>query len=297
MTPWEEMASRQGVWSVTADNLKRNLARARWVTFCLSVLGALLAAIASQIPSKAPRFYIAIGSALLLAVVSFLTGRLMGSEHISAWVRARAASEALKREAFKFAARAAPYDESAYRVQRLNEERERIERDVDDILDRAVASGPGRTPTKDVTPDEYVRTRVRNQAEHFYEPKAEAYRRAAVRLRRVEFGLSLAATVVTAIVAVAGRDPTGLHFDFIALTAVLTTVAGAILAHIEASRYEFLVTSYRAAARRLRNELASMVQIPAAPSPEWSAFVTRCETIISEENNNWIAKWSKPAGK
>ena len=107
MTPWEEMASRQGVWSVTADNLKRNLARARWVTFCLSVLGALLAAIASQIPSEAPRFYIAIGSALLLAVVSFLTGRLMGSEHISAWVRARAASEALKREAFKFAARAA----------------------------------------------------------------------------------------------------------------------------------------------------------------------------------------------
>jgi hypothetical protein len=46
------MASRQGVWSVTADNLKRNLARARWVTFCLSVLGALLAAIASQIPFR-----------------------------------------------------------------------------------------------------------------------------------------------------------------------------------------------------------------------------------------------------
>jgi Protein of unknown function (DUF4231) len=167
MPPWEEMASRQGVWSGTADNLKRNLARARWITLCLSVLGALLAAIASQITSEAPRFYIAIGGALLLAVVSFLTSRLMGSEHISAWVRARAASEALKREAFKFAARAAPYDESANRVQRLNEERERIERDVDDILDRAVACGPGRTPTTDVTPDEYVRTRVRNEAEHF----------------------------------------------------------------------------------------------------------------------------------
>jgi hypothetical protein len=56
MTPWEEMASRQGVWSGTADNLKRNLARARWITLCLSVLGALLAAIASQITSEAPRF-------------------------------------------------------------------------------------------------------------------------------------------------------------------------------------------------------------------------------------------------
>src|SRR5260370_14456208 len=152
MTPWEEMASRQGVWSGTADNLKRNLARARWITLCLSVLGALLAEIASQITLEAPGFYIAIGGALLLAVVSFLTGRLMGSDHVSAWVRARAASEALKREAFKFAARAAPYDESANRAQRLNEERERIERYVDDILDRAVASEPGREPTTDVTP-------------------------------------------------------------------------------------------------------------------------------------------------
>ena len=108
MTPWEEIANRQGVWSATADDLKRNLTR-RWITLCLSVLGALLAAIASQITLEAPRFYIAIGGALLLAVVSFLTGRLMGSEQISAWVRARAASEALKREAFKLGARAASY--------------------------------------------------------------------------------------------------------------------------------------------------------------------------------------------
>jgi hypothetical protein len=41
MTPWEEMAIRQGVWSDTADNLKRNLVRARWITLCLSVLGAM----------------------------------------------------------------------------------------------------------------------------------------------------------------------------------------------------------------------------------------------------------------
>jgi hypothetical protein len=50
MTPWDEMASRQGVWSDTADNLKRNLARARWITLCLSVLGAMLAA-------KSPSFW------------------------------------------------------------------------------------------------------------------------------------------------------------------------------------------------------------------------------------------------
>jgi len=143
MGPLEEMANRQGAWSATADNLKSNLDRVRWLTFVLSVLGALLAAIASQVNLEAPRFYLAIGGALSLAAVSFLTGRLMGSEHISTWLRARAASEALKREAFKFAARATPYDETAHRVQRLNEERERIERDVDDLIDKVVAAVRG----------------------------------------------------------------------------------------------------------------------------------------------------------
>src|ERR1700747_2747348 len=54
----------------------------------------------------------------------------------------RDASQALKCEAFKFAARAAPYNEIANSVQRLNEERERIERDVDDILDRLHGATP-----------------------------------------------------------------------------------------------------------------------------------------------------------
>jgi len=85
---------------------------------------------------------------MLLAVVGFLTSVLMGSEHRSDGVRARPASEHSSAEPFKFAVRAAPYDESANRVQRLNEARGRIERDVDYILDRAVASGRGRTPTQ-----------------------------------------------------------------------------------------------------------------------------------------------------
>ena len=51
----------------------------------------------------------------------------------------------------EFAARAAPYDEGENRVQRLNEERERIERDVDDILDRAVAANGQNIGLKRIT--------------------------------------------------------------------------------------------------------------------------------------------------
>ena len=38
---------------------------------------------------------------------------------------------------------------------------------------------------------------------------------------------------------------------------MLTTVGAAILAHIEAQRYDFLVTTYRAAERRLTDTLAA----------------------------------------
>ena len=37
------------------------------------------------------------------------------------------------------------------------------------------------------------------------------------------------------------------------LTAVFTTLAGMILAYVEASRYDFIVSSYRVTARRLRD--------------------------------------------
>jgi hypothetical protein len=44
-----ETADRQSLWSSTAGVLKRRAEIARWVTFTFSVLGALLAAIASQL--------------------------------------------------------------------------------------------------------------------------------------------------------------------------------------------------------------------------------------------------------
>jgi drug/metabolite transporter (DMT)-like permease len=103
MTALAETADRQSLWSSTASVLKRRVEIARWVTFAFSILGALLAAIASQL-NDPPRPYFAIAGAVLLAVVSFVTSRLLGGLQITNWLRARTASEALKREAYKYAA-------------------------------------------------------------------------------------------------------------------------------------------------------------------------------------------------
>jgi len=68
---------------------------------------------------------------------------------------------------------------------------------------------------------------------------------------------------------------------------VLTTVAGAVLAHVEASRFDFLVTTYLVTARRLEDRKGGSRE-------PFSALVTDCENIIATENMSWIAKWAKP---
>ena len=110
MTALTETADRQSLWSNTADALKASVNFARWCTFLLSISGALLATVASQLDQPQPRLYTAIAGAVVLAVMSFLSARLLTGSNVTSWVRARAASEALKRAAADFDS---PADDSA----------------------------------------------------------------------------------------------------------------------------------------------------------------------------------------
>jgi hypothetical protein len=292
MNALELTAQRQAIWSATANSLKTTLERVRWATFALSILGALLATIAAQYADNV-RLSFAMAGAAVLATGTFLTARLMDGSHVAAWARARAASEALKREAYKCATLAAPYADDAGRMARLNVERQKIEDTIIDLIDKAVTpKKAGSTPAADMAPPDYIERRVARQANGYYEPKAEEYRRLAAQLGWIEFALALAATLITAVIGVASKEAMPFHFDFVALAAVVTTISGAIVAHVEASRYKFLVTTYRATARHLNNELANITEPFVAPSAAWSDFVNRCETIIGEENGSWLAKWT-----
>lgn len=292
MTVLAETADRQSLWSRTANVLKRRVEIARWVTFAFSILGALLAAIASQL-NDPPRMYFALAGAALLAVVSFVTSTFLGGD-ITNWLRARTASEALKREAYKYATSVTPYDDPLKRDAALNMERDRIERDVEDLLTSAVSSAKaGSAPRDKLSRDEYLAGRVRAQIDRYYLPRADANKKIAVSLRWAQFSLAMAATIITANVGVAGKEPFGIKFDFAALTAVLTTIAGAVLAHSEATRCDFLVMTYRATAKRLSAEMANTGDVNALSAEQWSEFVNRCEAIISDENTSWAAKWTK----
>ncbi len=296
----DHVATRAAGWSATADHLKSRLERARWTAFGLSIGGALLAALASQM-SDATRAnaYVALSGAALLAGATFVSGRLLGTIATQGWVRARATSEALKREAFRFAARAAPYDHPALADAALDKERARIEDDVEDLVGMLIAPArQGSAPRQCLEPVDYRAHRVKAQADDFYRPRAAEYRALASRLRSIEFVLALAATLVTVFAGAAGRKLLGeyLTFDFAALTAVLTTVGAALLAHIEASRYDHLVVTYLATARRLEDQDLHFEAASADPGA-WSQFVNKCEDIIASENMSWVAKWTHAAKK
>jgi hypothetical protein len=49
----ELVAKRAASWSETADQLKTQLDLVRWIVFALTIVGALAAALASQIPPEA----------------------------------------------------------------------------------------------------------------------------------------------------------------------------------------------------------------------------------------------------
>lgn len=290
------VAASQGKWSATANKLKLSYERARWFTFLLSILGALLASIASQVKGEGNcRLYLAIAAAILFAIVSLIATRRLGKEHAIDWTRARAASEALKRAAYKYAARAAPYDDSTTCNAVLDDEREKIEKDVENILDKQVKGTLGSTPVELMTPAEYIEKRVTKQSKGYFEPNALRHKRLADRLRHVEVSLAVLTAIITALLGAAGKNVAGLNFDFVALTAVLTTISGSILSHIEASRYDYTILSYRVTASRLDNAVQRAPKEPKVPSPEWSAFVERCENILADENNSWVAKFSKPS--
>jgi hypothetical protein len=138
-----------------------------------------------------------------------------------------------------------------------------------------------------LTHDQYITRRVQGQIS-FFEKNAAAYQRTANSLKWIEFVLTLAATLITAIASVTGKSVPifGHSFDIAAFTAVLTTIAGAVLAHIEASRFDYLVASYLATKRRLEDRLA-------AGQEPWTDFVNACEDILATENASWIVKWTK----
>jgi conflict system pore-forming effector with SLATT domain len=74
--------------------------------------------------------------------------------------------------------------------------------------------------------------------------------------------------------------------------AVVTTISGAVAAHVGAARYEYQLIEYLRTAdelSRLRRDAAATTS-----SDELDELILQCERIISIQNEGWMAKLSAP---
>jgi hypothetical protein len=220
----------------------------------------------------------------MLAIATYLTARILSKDSVALHVKARMASEVLKREAFLYATSAKPYDDTARRDGALKAALDTIEESAAGLgLQEQSAQGPGSCPREALDMTGYLSKRVDGQI-GYYRKSAEKLIRPSRLLHMAEFVLAGAAAVIAAIAANMAKG----SFDIAALTAVITTLAGTVLAHLQAARYDEQIVSYRATANRLANLKAT---IP--PGATVAEIAIAAEDIIAAETRSWQALWLK----
>jgi hypothetical protein len=290
----------QARWSKTANALKAALGRWRLIAAIGGVVGALLATLSAALPAGDSsldgwRAGLALLGAAVLAVVAVILRTRASHERIQAWVRARAASEALKEEIYRYLVGGTPYGPDRPAALFAKRQDEQMARFAGLNLEVAAVSAPteiDRRPLGPLTVDDYIEQRVNGQIDRYYTPKATENARMAKRLRDLEFVLLVVAAGLGAVAAgtasVEGLSALG------SWVAVVTTAGAAVTAHLAAGRYDHQAIAYQGTAFRLTALRNGFLADPTAGDPtRISKFVDDVENAISSENEAWLAGWSR----
>jgi hypothetical protein len=255
----------------------------------LTVIGAALETLAASVSGEVGGVSLqtlAAGSgAVAFALVPFLSRSFLSPDDTRKWLRARSVSEGIKSEIYTFRAGAAPYDGAdalaalQLKVRGIQDSARDIERE------RTLAGTRTRPAPPALTPDKYLDSRVHQQINEYYRPKARENARLAQTFQTAGIVLAGIAAVLSGIVTVSGGKALG------SWIAVLTTVGGSVAAYAAGNRYDFQTSTFAATARQLE-DLANAWTASAKPFPskEWSELVRGCEDAISAENRGWMAK-------
>jgi hypothetical protein len=275
---------RHRQWSIAASNGRARLDRWRRVNLILLVIGAILGALAAQ-PSW-PRGITAAaagGAALALAVAGILQQRFLNAEEVARWTGARAASETLKAEVFRYRAGVAPYDD-ADRDRALSAQVDAIQKKA-----AALALDLQQTPAdSNALPEvsdfpSYVTNRAKNQAD-WHRGKIAEHIQAARRIRYAELAATAIAALLGAIAA--ALDTKGLTVWI----GVATTIGAAFAAHLSATQRDRIAAGYAATADRLD---LLIERLPADPDPATQAqFAADVESTLAAQNETWLGLFS-----
>lgn len=285
---WEVQAE----WSARASLLKARIGRQRtvvlWLVMGTALFGGVATTLSSAEASSSVLGRVVSGGGALLAGLAGVMQVLGARENVvEQWSRARSVSEALKEAVYRYRCGigiyAGPDPDTALRarVQQV------VERGRDLLAVTVPPAIPRRRPPPSLDASAYVERRVTQQIDGYYRRQVAELTAKRTRWQRAEQGLLFGGAVLGALAAV---RPGGLVSPWVA---VATTVAGAIAAHAEASRFSHLIVAYRATADRLAAIRSQFLDDQARGVViDVAALVDRAEDAISVENQAWMAGWS-----
>jgi SMODS and SLOG-associating 2TM effector domain 1/SMODS and SLOG-associating 2TM effector domain 3 len=285
-------------WAARARTIRAELDRWRLFVLRLTVAGALLATIASQLPAW---FGSTDGVVLAARVLSALSAAAMAMAAYSGrsvldpaterqWLRARALAESSRSECYRFATSVPPYNGEDAGARLLGRLQQLLASGADvpamEVGEEDAAMG---VPSHPMPVQDYVAQRIRGQIENFYRPRAAENERNAALYGRWSQALNAAAAVLGAVGAIWG----GGYLEV--WVAVVGTVAAAIGTYALGRRFQRLAATYQVTADRLAVRLALWEVTTMArsdPSADRS-LVLDAEGIMAAENEAWLAEFLK----
>jgi SMODS and SLOG-associating 2TM effector domain 1/Protein of unknown function (DUF4231) len=277
--------SHQSVWSQTANLLKARIDRLRSLMLALAIVSAVLTTLAAQVTThRRGGQALALAAGVAVAMVPLVRARL-GRDAVSRWTRARAVSEQLKAEVYRFLANVAPF-RGADRDGQLEERTRRVRKAASDLLEHTAGVAPAVRDIPAVRDaDSYVTARLQPQI-GWYRSRSERLSRRLAWARRVEVALSVLGALLAVWAAVRKADTAA------AWVAVVTTVTAAVSSHVAASRWEYQLVEYLRTAAELEELQESWLSTDVHDEAAADALVEHCEHVVSIQNDGWMAKWT-----
>ncbi|MGY1670315.1 DUF4231 domain-containing protein [Geodermatophilus sp. SYSU D00710] len=278
---------RHRQWSIAANAARARLDRWRLWNLVLLVLGALAGALAAQTwLARGVATGSAIAAAIALGLAGILQANALNADQTARWTHARAASEALKAETYRYLMRVAPYA-GPDRAQVLQAQLAIVQSRTKALVADQQEATPDDRPLPALrTVQEYVTVRAQGQATWHRDKTVEHQRQA----RSLRFWQLLATGVGVVLAAVSGFVPS---WPLSTWTAAATTVAAAVGAQLAATQHQRIAAAYAATAEQLERLVALFAPATATPA-EQAHFVAEVERVLAVQNEGWTDLLSPP---
>jgi len=265
-------------WARTSRMQKASQDQARNLTLVLGVVGAILGTLSSQLGANKLATSLSLASAVVIVMAAYLGRELLTPERETIWARCRMLAEALQREVWLALMRVPPYRDGE--VSTAIKERTRqliVGADLRQVPQADSGEEPDAPPVRGV--DDYIRLRIEDQIQ-WYRSSADKHLRRLTRWRRISSWLG----GVAILLGVLGARLS----EAAAWVPVIVSMSAAVLALVQAGRFQALTPLYQQTARQLELELAAWHDDEIAHTVE---LVLACEEIMSRENESWRTEW------